>query len=485
MIQFSEWLPDQPPIASGTITATNVIPAAQGYRSMSQFVEYSNAADSTIKGIFAAKDDASNANLFAGDAGKLYKHNSATNNLDDVSKAGTPAYDLTSDERWRFVEFGEYVIAAGGVGEELQYFQLGTSSAFSNLGGSPPKADFIAVVRDFIWVANVDAGSGRIPFRCQWSGFNAIDSWTAGTDQSDFQDLVDAGAITGLVGGEYCTILTERAIFRATYSGLPLVWQFDKVESQKGCAFKHSVCNIGSLVFYLSDDGFYAFDGQKSTPIGTEKVNDFFFNDFDSNYDTRMSASVDPNREVAMWSYTSTQSPSGQPDKIIVYNYVLNKWSLLEIEADYLSPFFASGYTSDGLASIDSLVDNIDTAVDSRLFKGGQYVFGGAYGDKIYSFTGSPLTGTIETAEVPLTVGKHSIVTRVYPYYEGGSVSIQVGTRNNQTDDATFTESVSPNTDGFSPFRAQGRYHRAKFVISGSWSNALGIDIEASALGGR
>jgi hypothetical protein len=485
MIQFSEWLPDQPPIASGTITATNVIPAAQGYRSMSQFVEYSNAADSTIKGIFAAKDDASNANLFAGDAGKLYKHNSATNNLDDISKVGTPAYDLTADERWRFVEFGQYVIAAGGVGEELQSFQLGTSSAFSNLGGSPPKADFIATVRDFIWVANLDSGTGRIPYRCQWSGFNAIDSWTAGTDQSDFQDLVDAGAITGLVGGEYCTILTERAIFRATYSGLPLVWQFDKVESQKGCAFKHSVCNISSLVFYLSDDGFYAFDGQKSTPIGSEKVNDFFFNDFDSNYDTRMSASVDPNREIAMWSYTSTQSPTGQPDKIIVYNYVLNKWSLLAIEADYLSPFFASGYTSDGLASIDSLVDNINTAVDSRLYKGGQYVFGGAYGDKIYSFTGSPLTGTIETAEVPLTVGKHSIVTRVYPYYEGGSVSLQVGTRNNQTDDASFTASVSPNTDGFSPFRAQGRYHRAKFVISGSWSNALGIDIEATAVGGR
>lgn len=485
MIEFSEWLPDQPPIASGTITATNVIPAAQGYRSMPQFVEYSNAADSTIKGIFAAKDDASNANLFAGDSGKLYKHNSATNNLDDISKSGTPAYDLTADERWRFVEFGEYVIAAGGVGEELQSFQLGTSSAFSDLGGSPPKADFIATVRDFVWVANLDSGTGRIPFRCQWSGFNAIDSWTAGTDQSDFQDLPDSGAITGLVGGEYCTILTERAIFRAIYSGLPLVWQFDKVESQKGCAFKHSVCNIGSLVFYLSDDGFYAFDGQKSTPIGTEKVNDFFFNDFDSNYDTRMSSSVDPNREIAMWSYTSTQSTTGQPDKIIVYNYVLNKWSLLEIEADYLSPFFASGYTTDGLSSIDSLVDNIDTAVDSRLFKGGQYVFGGAYGSKIYSFTGSPLTGTIETAEVPLTVGKHSIVTRVYPYYEGGSVSLQVGTRNNQTDASTFTTSVSPNTDGFSPFRAQGRYHRAKFVISGSWSNALGIDIEATALGGR
>ena len=55
MIEFAEWLPDQPPIASGTITATNVIPAAKGYRSMSSFVEYSNAADSTIKWDFCCK----------------------------------------------------------------------------------------------------------------------------------------------------------------------------------------------------------------------------------------------------------------------------------------------------------------------------------------------------------------------------------------------------------------------------------------------
>ena len=485
MIQFTEWLPDQPDISGGTSVATNVIPAAQGYRSIQEFVAYSNAADSTIKGIFAAKDNTGTTQLFAGDAGKLYLHNTSTNNLDDISKAGSPAYDLVEDERWRFVEFGEYVIAAGGIGEELQVFELGASSQFANLAGTPPKADFIATVRDFVWTANIDSGSGRVPYRCYWSGFNDIESWTAGTDQSDFQDLVDSGNITGLVGGEYATILCEKAIYRATYTGLPLVWQFDKVESQKGCAFKHSVCNVGSVVFYLSDDGFYAFDGQKSVPIGSEKVNEFFIKDFESSYDSRMSASVDPVREIAMWSYTSTQSPTGQPDKIIVYNYVLNKWSLIETQADYLAPFYTAGYTTDGLVNIDTLVDNITSVVDSRIFKGGEYVFGGAFGDKIYTFTGSPLVGVIETPEAALTAGKHSIVTRTYPYYEGGTVAIEIGTRNTQADTVTFTASVDPNIDGFAPFRAQGRYHRARATFSGGWSTALGIDVEASAIGGR
>lgn len=486
MIVFGEWLPDQPDTQnSGVITANNVIPAAQGYRSMNSFVAYSEAADSTIKGVFAAKDDDGNAKLFAGDGGKLYLHNNGTNALDNVSKSGTPAYDLSDGEKWRFAQFGSDLIAVGGTGEEPQKFTLGTDSVFSNLGGTPPKADFIATVRDFVWVANIDSGSGRLPYRCYWSGFNNSASWTSGTDQSDFQDLPDSGAITGLVGGEYATILCERAIYRATYVGLPLVWQFDKIDSQRGCAYPNSVCNAGSRVFFISDDGFYAFDGQQSYPIGSEKVNDFFLGDFDSNYADRMSSSVDPINEIAMWSYTSTQSPTGQPDKIIIYNYVLNRWSIAEVEADLLAPMLSAGYTTDSLANIDTLVDNLNQVVDSKQFTGGQYFFGGAYGDKLYTFTGDKLPATLETGEALLATGRHSMVSRIYVYHEDGTASVQVGSRDTQTADVSYSSASSPNADGFAPIRKSGRYHRAKVDLTGNWSKALGIDVEAAQVGRR
>ena len=138
MIQFGQWLPDQADLLNpGVTVATNVLPAAQGYHSMSSFVPYSNAATGTIKGIFAAKDSDSNTKLFAGDATKLYLHASSDNDLDDISKGA--GYDLTDTERWRFVQFGDDIIGVGGTGEEPQVFNLGTSSAFADLGGSPPK----------------------------------------------------------------------------------------------------------------------------------------------------------------------------------------------------------------------------------------------------------------------------------------------------------------------------------------------------------
>ena len=484
MITFGEWLPDQADMMNpGVTVATNVLPAANGYRSMKNFVEYSNAASDTIRGIFAAKDAADNTKLFAGDATELYLHASSDTDLDPVGKVA--GYDLTGGERWRFVQFGDGVIASGGIGEELQTFTLGTSTVFSDLSTDAPKADFIAVVRDFIWTGNIDEGSGRKSYRVRWSGFNSTTSWTSGTNQSDYQDLPDAGAITGLVGGEYCTILMEKAIFRATYSGPPLIFQFDKVVQNRGCNFPNSVCNSGSLVFFLSNDGFFAFDGQKMIPIGSEKVNDFFLKDFDSNYADRMSAAVDPLNEVAMWSYTSTASPSGQPDKIIMYNLVLGKWSIAGIEADYLAPIFSSGYTVDALDNLAATVDGLTVQLDDRFYKGGQYFFGGAYGSKIYAFSGAPLEATIETSEAPLSMGKHSIITRIYPYYEDGTVTVSVGTRNKQSDTVTFTSNVSENDDGFAPFRSSGRYHRARMTLSGGWNKAVGIDVEAREVGRR
>lgn len=484
MIQFGEWLPDQPDyLNAGVTTATNVVPAANGYTSVRGFVEYSGEATSKILGIHAGKDNTNFVRLFAGDSGKLYEFDSSDSSLSDVSKAG--GYSLSDGERWRFVQFGDEVIASGGIGESLQKFQLGTDTVFSDLSASAPKADFIAVVRDFVWTANIDEGSGRKPYRVRWSGFNDTTSWTSGTNQSDFQDIPDAGDITGIVGGEYCTILMERAIVRATYSGLPLVFQLDKVETARGCSVSGSVCNVGHNVFYLSDDGFYLFDGQSSTPIGAEKINRFFEKDADASQFGKMTSAVDPQNQIAVWSYVSNSALSSTPDRLLIYNYALNRWSVANIQADLVSPFFTTPYTLEQLDNISTSIETLPASLDSRLYKGGGFLFGGALDKKIHTFSGDPLDGTVETGETGLATGKFTMVTRAYPYHEGGTVTVEIGTRGLHSDAVSYSPPTAPNDDGFAPFRKQGRYHRARMNITGNWSFAQGMDVEARDVGRR
>jgi hypothetical protein len=198
-----------------------------------------------------------------------------------------------------------------------------------------------------------------------------------------------------------------------------------------------------------------------------------------------MTSSVDPQNQIAVWSYVSNSSLDGEPDKLLIYNYAIGRWSTANVSAGLIAPFFTPAYTLEQLDSINASIDALPASLDSALYKGGQFLFGGAVGDKIYTFTGDPLSATIETAEAGLATGKFNMVTRIYPYHEGGSVTMQVGTRGLHTDSVTFTTAQSPNDDGFAPFRAQGRYHRARMNLSGQWSFAQGMDVEARQVGRR
>ena len=109
-VNFGEWTPDQPLWGSGCADAKNVIPTARGYRPLPSLSAFSNAADARLRGIFPAKQSNGTVKLFAGDGTKLYLFGAGDSDLDNVSKSGN--YTLNADEPWRFVQFGNIVLAA-------------------------------------------------------------------------------------------------------------------------------------------------------------------------------------------------------------------------------------------------------------------------------------------------------------------------------------------------------------------------------------
>ena len=112
-------------------------------------------------------------------------------------------------------------------------------------------------------------------------------------------------------------------------------------------------------------------------------------------------------------------------------------------------------------------------------------MFGGSVDKKITSFTGQPLSATIETSEFALNKGRHSLVTRSVPYFRNGSVTVQVGARDRQDDTVTFSTANSLTDEGFVQHRSQGRFHRIRRNISGFWDFAQWFDIEGQPLGRR
>lgn len=348
-IIFGEWTPDQPGISGNVTDAVNCYPVANGYAPFNDIEPYPNTdtqASEVLLTTFGGKFGGQNV-LFAASSAKIYKFDPANNNFADISKAG--GYSADS---WDITQFGPVMVAADG-SNKLQSYDLSSSSLFGDLSVDAPRAKYVTVVRDFLVAANV-AGSESTVY---WSDINNETNWTPSpTSQSDFQVLPDGGDITGVSGGEYGLIFLERAIYRMTYSGSPFFFQFDAISRSLGCISNGSIAQLSDKTYFLADDGFYVCDGQSVSPIGSEKVNRWFFENVAiDQVTTNMSASVDPVRSLVLWSM-----PTNSGKLLLIYNAKLNKWSYSNIDISAVAYVLTSSASLEQLDKI-SITPGVNT----------------------------------------------------------------------------------------------------------------------------
>ena len=474
-INFGEWTPDQPGISNGLRRAENVYSKLIGYGAIPSVVDYSLAASENLNNVVAGKTTVGATLVFAGGSTKLFKLDSGDLSLDNVSKSGN--YSTPTDQRFRFTQFGNVIIAANGF-DKLQGFNLNSSSLFANLAADAPEARYVTIVRDFV----VSGYQSSYPNRVQWSALGDESSWTASaTTQADFQDIPDGGSIVGVTGGEYGLILMDRSIHRMSYVGSPLVFQFDNISRNLGCYEANSIIQYGGTTFFLGDDGFYACDGQQIIPIGNEKVNRFFFDNVDEGTLYLMSAAVDPTKKLIIWAYASNSSAT--PDSLLIYNYQTQRWTSGTTSIDRIASTSTPAVTLEGMDVYGNL-DTILTSFDSRLWLGGRLQLAGVDGAKIVTFSGANATAYLETGDIEVP-GATSSITLVKPTVEGGSGSVALLSRRLLTESTVFGSQTAADAENRVSVRGIGRYHRLQLTPTGSWTSAVGMDIDLSPLGTR
>jgi hypothetical protein len=327
-----------------------------------------------------------------------FTYTDAGTNIVSGADTGTVTFQYVTPEnqRWRFTQFGNVLVAANG-GNRLQGYNVNSSTNFSDLAADAPQSRYVTVVRDFVVSGYVNDATIR-PNRVQWSALGDESSWTnSATTQADFQDIPDGGAVVGLTGGEFGLVFMDRSIHRMSYVGSPLVFQFDNISRNQGCYEANSIIQYGGTSFFLSDNGFYACDGQKIIPIGNEKVNRFFYNDADEGLLPLMSSAVDPFRKLVIWAYASNSSATA--DKLLIYNYETNRWSSGTTVVDRIASSSSPAFTLEGLDVFGTL-EQIDSSFDDRVWLGGKMQFAGVNLAKIVTFSGDPMTATIETGDI-------------------------------------------------------------------------------------
>lgn len=479
MLKFGPWAPDLPALENpGALIAKNLIPLQDSYGPLSDIEPFTNALTARCQGAFAARDSSGNVNIFAGDATELYRLSTGST-WENVSQA-TTTYATSSVNKWDFCNFGDRVIATN-YSDLVQNYIIGTSTDFDDLYADF-KAKYCAVVRDFVVYAYTnESGDGEQPQRVWWTGIN--DPTTVApspTTQSDFQDLLgEGGEITGIVtglAGADAIIIQRNALWKMNYTGDQLIFRFDKIEGAKGCFVPGSISQFGGMFFYLAEDGWYQCDGLSSIPIGAGRINKWFFADFMATKSHLVSSMVDPINQVMICSYPDNDSDAVS-NKLIIYNFLWQKFSYGELASEFIFPAYTLASSIDDFGSTS--IDAIPFSLDSAVYAGGVLRLSAFDATHMLNYmTGDALEATIDTGEAQVTPGKRSFVTEIWPYIDGGSVSIYIGTRNLPTESVTWAGPYSVNSLGYAPLRSDARYHRVRAVVAagGAWTHAQGIN---------
>jgi len=466
---FGQYAPDLPAHLSENVTAiSNLYPGANGYRPVGAFTSLYTALPTVCRGAATFTSSAGRSLIVAGTATNLYVAQSG-----GFTSIGS-GYSLQANNRWRFQQFGGLAIATNGV-DPLQKIDT-TNDTVSALGGTPPRLEALAAVQAFLvgTVADGDVNS------VAWSGQYDPEWWEFGQRQSNYEIFADGGRVNGIVGGEFALILQRNCVRRMSYVGGSAIWRFDKIATNVGCVTPHSVAQHGELAFWYSDGGFQMWDGATIKPIGFERVDTTFAAAYGTSDWPNMSAAVDATRNVVAWAMAT---------KVWLYNWVLDKWSIIDLALEIIFPGVTKTLSVDEQdPSVGANDDNLDygglVSFDNARFAGGDprfYVFNGSHALGVLS--GANLAASITGCNVELTDGRDTRIRSVRPMTDAvAGMTITMAVRQRLADTATSKTATTLQASGEMPIRARGRFVVPRWAISASqtWTYVQGLDLRTS-----
>ena len=331
-----------------------MVPRGDGYGPIPSVQLLTQNLPTPCRGYFFGRKTDGTIAVFAGTATDLYLLNNTTFQWVLASQGSVSYTQLATTDNWQFAQFNDLVIAvqANCAPQKIVLSTLATTPNFINLGGSPPFAASIAVIGFFVVLTGLISNQRR----AQWSDLDAPESWSAGVGLSDFQDFPDGGSCLLATGGDaYGMIFQEQSIRSMTYAaGNPAIFQFYRMSTQEALFAKYSVINIGNRVLFCGAGGFKMVLGSQAEPqfIGKERVDRTFFADVDRSNLQLVIGSSDPTSTRVYWSYKSISGLTGAFDRILIYDFVLDKWTRLNQLGEYIATLAKPGTTLEGLDSV-------------------------------------------------------------------------------------------------------------------------------------
>lgn len=403
MIPLLGFTPDATPETPGVILAcSNVIPTERGIAAAPSGVAPAAVGPlpADCRGAATLTRLDGSRRLIAGTAAGLYElATDAT--WDDVSRSG--GYTGAVEGGWQLWQFGDDTIASDGVAP----IQRSTGTDFADIAGAPV-AQVLCTSNNFVLGFNTsDAGYGVSPDRWWCSALLDASDWAPDVStQCTTGRLVSVPGeiIAALPFGAQVVAYKTGGMYLGSYVGAPVVWQWDQIPGDQGCAGPDAVCDVrlagapAAHVFVGSDANIYLFAGAQAVSIATGKVRRFFAEDSSPNYRYKTICQFDRQTNRVWIFYPSRFSST--PDSALVYHMETQRWGHVQIAVNAAMNYISPGYGIDDLPTVGSEIDDITIPFDSQYWLAGGRALSVFSGGQLQAMVGASSGCSITTGDV-------------------------------------------------------------------------------------
>ena len=322
-----------------TLASTSGFPTAGTIAVGNELITYTGISSNDLTGITRGANGTATAGTSNGQAHSDGSTVTNATNFSGFGSAVSASSVVLEPGLWSLDNFGQVLIATiangktftwnAGAATPLTTRASTTTSGFAT--GSNPTASRVTLVspttRHLIHLGTettIGDTTTQDDMFIRFSDQEDINDYaaTAINTAGDFR-LQDGTKIIGAIKAkEVILIWTDNALYTMKFVGAPFTFGFEQVGTNCGLIGKNAVVEIDGTAFWLSNNGFFMFDGTvKSLPCTVE---DFVFNNFNTTKGQQVAAGLNNLFTEVTWYYPSNSSDFN--DKYVVLNYGEKCW---------------------------------------------------------------------------------------------------------------------------------------------------------------
>lgn len=145
-------------------------------------------------------------------------------------------------------------------------FKPVTESGSITLKKAVPDMNFICVHNNRLWGT---AASGEYIYASKLGDCTNFNSFQGLSDDSWYSYVATGGAFTGICSYRMAVVAFKRNCIHHVYGDAPVNFSIPK-QTYGGCVDGRSICEIQGVLYYLAQDGFYAYTGGEPYSIAPQ-----------------------------------------------------------------------------------------------------------------------------------------------------------------------------------------------------------------------